>query len=162
MRFQSRARQSPGPQPANNPSVGMATGTAFSSTAKNTIRHAYRQGAAAVVSTDEKNRLGEKLHDKEQAEEDRYFRERDRQLLGKMKSAGIAAREPDAAPAAEMRCPRCGSRLEREHLPRLELHADACSSCKGLWLERSALERALAHRRQTGWLARYFERFARR
>ena len=114
------------------------------------------------MSADEKNRLGEKLHDKEQADEDRYFRERDRQLLGKMKSAGIAAREHDAAPAAEMHCPRCGSRLEPEHLLHLELRADACPTCKGLWLERSTLERALTRRTRTGWLARYLERFAKR
>ena len=35
---------------------------------------------------DEKDRLGEKLHQKEKAEEDRYFAKRDRELLARLRN----------------------------------------------------------------------------
>jgi len=58
------------------------------------------------MSDKEKDRLGEKLHQKEKAEEDRYFAERDKELLEKLRHEQAAAR-----------CPTCGTALvavERE------------------------------------------------
>ena len=51
------------------------------------------------MSDNEKDRLGEKLHQKEKAEEDRYFEEHDKELLEKLREK-----------AAE-RCPTCGAAL---------------------------------------------------
>jgi len=51
------------------------------------------------MSDNEKDRLGEKLHQKEKAEEDRYFAEHDKELLEKLREK-----------AAE-RCPTCGAAL---------------------------------------------------
>jgi DNA-directed RNA polymerase subunit RPC12/RpoP len=110
------------------------------------------------MSGGDKDRLGEKLHDKEQADEDRYFRERDRQLLEKMKPPQVATEEREARQATGMHCPRCGSRLEKEKLLGLGITADACPECNGLWLERAVLKQAVAHDRQTGWLARCLKR----
>jgi len=110
------------------------------------------------MSGGDRDRLGEKLHDKEQADEDRYFRERDRQLLEKMTPARGAIGEQDARQATGLHCPRCGSRLEKEKLFGLGLTADTCPECNGLWLERTVLEQAVAHDRQTGWLARCLRR----
>jgi hypothetical protein len=112
------------------------------------------------MNGDERDRLGEKLHDKEQADEDRYFRERDRRLLERMKAAPVAAPAArDASEPAAMRCPRCGSRLERERLQVLgrEVTAEACRACQGLWLDRAVLEQAMRGR-QPGWLARCLRR----
>ena len=47
---------------------------------------------------DEKDRLGDKLHDKERGEEDRYFRERERALLDKLKQQKAGAAGSVAAP----------------------------------------------------------------
>jgi hypothetical protein len=52
------------------------------------------------MSGGDRDRLEEKLRDKEQADEDRYFRERDRQLLEKLKSARPAPPEDEASQAA--------------------------------------------------------------
>jgi hypothetical protein len=69
------------------------------------------------MSGGDRDRLEEKLRDKEQADEDRYFRERDRQLLDKMKSARPAApEEHEADPARGERTvtpPRRSSWLAR-------------------------------------------------
>jgi hypothetical protein len=112
------------------------------------------------MSRGDRDRLEEKLRDKEQADEDRYFRERDRRLLERMKPARTVAEGHDPEHAPDMRCPRCGARLEKEHL--LGVTADACPECAGLWLERAALERAVAPRKPPGWLARWFGRTAAR
>ena len=58
------------------------------------------------MSDSEKDRLGEKLHQKEKAEEDRYFAERNKELLEKLRHEQAAAS-----------CPTCGTALvavERE------------------------------------------------
>src|SRR5919197_5615628 len=52
------------------------------------------------MSDNEKDRLGEKLHQKEKAEEDRYFAEHDKELIEKLRRAMAAAR-----------CPTCGAAL---------------------------------------------------
>ena len=52
------------------------------------------------MSNSEKDRLGEKLHQKEKAEEDRYFAERDKELLEKLRHEKVA-----------QRCPTCGTAL---------------------------------------------------
>ena len=52
------------------------------------------------MSNSEKDRLGEKLHQKEKAEEDRYFAEHDKELLEKLRREKAAAR-----------CPTCGGAL---------------------------------------------------
>ncbi len=114
------------------------------------------------MSGGDRDRLEEKLRDKERADEDTYFRKRDRQLLERMKPARPAAEGHDPVPeqAPEMRCPRCGARLEKEQL--LGVTVDACPECAGLWLERAALERAVAPRKESGWLARWLGRIAAR
>ncbi|HZP40700.1 MAG TPA: zf-TFIIB domain-containing protein [Candidatus Binatia bacterium] len=97
--------------------------------------------------SDEKDRFGEKLRQKEKAEEDRYFAERDKAALEKLRKAKAAA------PVLE--CPSC-----REPLVRVEhegVTAEECPECRGVWLDRRALER-LAARARTSWLGSFFSR----
>ena len=95
---------------------------------------------------DEKDRLGEKLHQKEKAEEDRYFAERDRELLARLHKRN------DADPLG---CPRCGKALVAvEHQG---VTVDQCPACQGVWLDRGELE-ALAPRERESWLGRFFYR----
>ena len=95
---------------------------------------------------DEKDRLGEKLHQKEKAEEDRYFAERDRELL---------ARLGNRRDAEKLSCPRCGKALAPVvyHV----VTVDQCPACQGVWLDRGELE-ALAPRERESWLGRFFYR----
>ncbi len=53
------------------------------------------------MADNEKDRMGEKLRQKEKAEEDRYFAERDKELLNKLKHEAKAGH-----------CPTCGTPLE--------------------------------------------------
>lgn len=101
---------------------------------------------------DEKDRLGAKLREKEKAEEDRYFAQRDKELLEKLKQQQA---ESQAAEHALMRCPKCGVKLNtvKHH----EVTVEECPTCQGMWLDRGELE-ILAQRENEGWLSRLVRR----
>jgi uncharacterized protein with PIN domain len=104
---------------------------------------------------DEKDRLGGKLKEKEKAEEDRYFAERDRELLEKLRQQQSSAEETELRQKALMRCPKCGEKLVS--LQHHEVTVEECPSCRGMWLDRGELE-TLAQRENESWLARFFRR----
>lgn len=100
---------------------------------------------------DEKDRLGSKLQEKGRADEDRYFAQRDREALEKLKHGAEAEVKKDAL----MRCPKCGVQLKS-----VEHHGvtvEECPSCQGLWLDRGELE-ALSQRESEGWVGRFIRR----
>ena len=100
---------------------------------------------------DEKDRLGSKLHEKEKAEEDRYFAQRDREALEKLKQNAAAEVNKEAL----MRCPKCGTQLKS-----VEHHGvtvEECPSCQGLWLDRGELE-TLSQRENESWVGRFLRR----
>lgn len=101
---------------------------------------------------DEKDRLGAKLREKEKAEEDRYFAQRDKELLEKLKQQQA---EPQEVEQALMRCPKCGTKLNTvEHH---NITVEECPSCQGMWLDRGELE-ILAQRENEGWFSRFVRR----
>ena len=101
---------------------------------------------------DEKDRYGDKLRDAERAREDKFFAERDRQLLDKLKNASATA----AAPATgTMGCPKDGSPLQR--VQHLDVSVEECPRCEGIWLAKGELEE-LGRREAAGWLSRYLGR----
>jgi rubrerythrin len=104
---------------------------------------------------DEKDRLGAKLREREQAEEDRYFAQRDKELLEKLKQQQTEPQEAALRQQALMRCPKCGTSLNtvKHH----DVTVEECPSCQGMWLDRGELE-TLAQRENEGWLARLVRR----
>ena len=101
----------------------------------------------------EKDRLGEKLHDVEQAREDQYFRNRDKELIERLRSKREKEFTADLKAAGTLICPRCGAQLgERSQHG---VYARECPSCGGLWLDKGDVE-VLAEREQDGWLGRLF------
>jgi hypothetical protein len=95
---------------------------------------------------DEKDRFGEKLRQKEKAEEDRFFAERDRALLDRLRH------QPGTTPAS---CPRCGEPLvPREHA---NVTVEECPGGHGVWLDRSDIE-TIARREHDSWLGRLLPR----
>ena len=106
--------------------------------------------------TDEKDRLGEKLRDREKADEDRYFAERDRAMLERLRQQREATRA--AAPADLNRCPRCGVALVAA--THLGVSLDECPAGHGTWLDKGELE-VLAGREKDSWLGRIFPRLKR-
>jgi hypothetical protein len=104
---------------------------------------------------DEKDRLGDKLRQKEKADEDRFFAERDKAVLEKLRRERGAAEADPAREAARGRCPRDGDQLAA-----VELHGvkvDECPTCHGTWLDANQLE-TVAQRERDSWLGRLFYR----
>jgi hypothetical protein len=100
---------------------------------------------------EEKDRYGDKLRDAEHAREDKFFAERDRALLEKMRG-GDSGADGARQHAARGRCPRDGEPLvPAAHLGRT---AHECPSCKGVWLDKAEVEE-LTRRGSSGWLSRF-------
>lgn len=107
------------------------------------------------MSDGEKDRLGDKLRELEKGREDKFFADRDRELLQKLKANTGLQEEQTFRELARMRCPKCGERLAtRTHL---EVEIDECPSGHGLWLDKGELEKLTA-RENSGWLARILGR----
>ena len=100
---------------------------------------------------DEKDRLSTKLQEKGRGDEDRYFAQRDREAIEKLKKSA----EMEVGKEALMRCPKCGTKLTS-----VEHHGvtvEECPSCQGLWLDRGELE-TLSQRENEGWVGRFIRR----
>lgn len=97
---------------------------------------------------DEKDRLREKLDQKKKGDEERFFAEREKAAIERL-------RRQNAAPAEEKRCPRDGALLApfKEH----GVTVDECPTCRGVWLDRGELETIVARERDS-WLGRVFLR----
>ncbi len=104
------------------------------------------------MAGNEKDRLGDKLHDVEKAREDIYFAERDRQLMEKLRRGKETATEEAAKKAAHMRCPKCGERLKQRSLHGVDV--DECPGCHGMWLDQGEAEK-IGRRETEGWIARW-------
>jgi hypothetical protein len=101
----------------------------------------------------EKDPFGDKMREKERAEEDLYFSKRDRELLDKMRGQDEASREATVRELAVGRCPKCGNRLSGRVIDQISL--EECASCRGIWLNRDELA-AVSRRESESWLGRLF------
>jgi hypothetical protein len=109
------------------------------------------------MSESEKDRLGERLRERGKGDEERYFSQRDRELLEKLRQGKDTEAETRARELARMRCPKCGERLAEIDISG-GVRVDACPACHGLWLDHGELERAISYEKKAGWLTRYLER----
>jgi len=103
------------------------------------------------MANDERDRFGDKLRQKEKADEDRFFAERDKAALEKLRQQGSAS----GVEHAEMCCPKCGERLVNvdEH----GVTVAECPAGHGLWVDHHQLE-TIAKRERDSWLGRFFYR----
>jgi hypothetical protein len=107
------------------------------------------------MSDDEKDRFGDKLRDVEKAREDKFFADRDRELLQKLKGQSGTQDEQTLRELARMRCPKCGDRLvTRTHL---DVELADCPQGHGTWLDNGELDK-LCDRENSGWLSRFLGR----
>ena len=104
---------------------------------------------------DEKDRLGDKLKEKRKGDEDRFFAERDKALLEKLRQQNLAAEEEKVRALALMRCPRCGERLGTVDVHGISV--DECPAGHGMWLDTGELQ-VVAERERDSWLGRFFFR----
>lgn len=104
---------------------------------------------------DAKDPLGDKLRQKEKAEEDQYFSKRDQALLEQKRQARLEALEREVREGARGRCPKCGERLGE--LNDHGVTVEECPSCKGVWFDPGEVE-LLARRERDSWIGRFFYR----
>ena len=101
---------------------------------------------------DEKDRFGNKLRDKERAEEDRYFAERDRAALDQLKNRKEKENDAGLRENARGRCPKDGEKLSVADIEGVVL--EQCPSCRGIWLDDGELERLSTHEKES-WIGRF-------
>lgn len=89
------------------------------------------------------------LDDRGRALENEYFRNKERELLEKIK-AKIAS---DAARATEADCPKCDGKLHETDFENIKI--DVCDQCHGVWLDAGELTQ-LTHKDAQGWFGRVF------
>ena len=80
---------------------------------------------------EEKDRLGDKLRDREKAAEDLYIAEQERKRLEKLRQAQ----------GATGACPRDGTKLVTHKEGRVTL--DMCPTCHGIWLDKGQMQIAV-------------------
>ncbi|NIO09650.1 MAG: hypothetical protein GTO40_17255, partial [Deltaproteobacteria bacterium] len=85
----------------------------------------------------ERDRFGEKMKLVEQAREDIYFAEKDRELIAKLKEEMKKVERPGGG-GQPLSCPKCDGALESYVF--MEVFLDRCRSCGGLWLDQGELE----------------------
>jgi len=99
--------------------------------------------------TDTKDRMGEKLREKEKAEEDKFFAEKNAAAITKLREQA----ETTLGPAPHGRCPRCAAPLTTRK--EYGVAVDECPAGHGMWLDRGEME-IVAQRERDGWIGRYF------
>ncbi len=103
------------------------------------------------MANDERDRFGDKLRQKEKANEDRFFAEQDKAALDKLRQQRSASDVEQVL----MRCPKCGGQLANvdEH----GVTVAECPAGHGLWVDHHQLE-TIAKRERDSWLGRFFYR----
>ena len=96
--------------------------------------------------SDEKDRLGKMLHEREKAAEEHYFAE-----LSKKQIAKIRAQHDEGIKAGHANCPRCGEPLEI--MQRFGVAGQACPKNHGVWIDMDDLEQITKHQGE-GWFSR--------
>ena len=101
---------------------------------------------------EDKDRLGDKLHEKGKGDEDNYFARQDRERLERLRQARIEA-------SGRGLCPK-----DRTPLTQWSGHgvtADSCPTCGGVWLDKGELETMLRNETEPGatrWVRSILER----
>ena len=103
---------------------------------------------------EDKDRLGAKLEQKERAEENRYFAERDRELIAKLREQEHAQHEETVRELAQNRCPKCGDRLSTRMIHDVEI--DECPSCQGMWLDKGEFE-DMSKQKGSTWMRQFLD-----
>jgi len=94
---------------------------------------------------DEKDRLGDKLHEKGKGDEDRFIAQQEREKIEKLRQK-LAPAAPRGA------CPRDGATLQLREEKGVSI--DVCPTCHGIWLDAGEME-SIFERWNEPWLSRW-------
>jgi Pyruvate/2-oxoacid:ferredoxin oxidoreductase delta subunit len=89
-------------------------------------------------------------HNVEQAQENIYFAQKDRELIAKLREQEQAELERSILELCWMRCPKCGRKLEEINYQSVRI--DRCTGCGGVWLDPGELE-VLAPEEHKSWFS---------
>ena len=91
-----------------------------------------------------------------QALEDGYFRQRDNEIVEKLR-AKINAEKGITPTAQSYNCPKCEGKLVTGNFENVQI--DVCDTCGGVWLDAGELQQIIGHdKQQSGnWFSRLFE-----
>ena len=89
------------------------------------------------------------LDDRGRALENEYFRNKEKELLEKMK----AKLSSDEARNTELKCPKCDGTLHETSFENIKI--DVCDKCHGVWLDAGELAQ-VTHRDEGGWFGKIF------
>ena len=86
---------------------------------------------------EEKDRFGDFISLLEQAREDVYFAEKDRELLDRQKHR-LETGQQDQLERRAMTCPQCGIALHDSSL--MNFMVRRCSGCAGIWVDHTVVQ----------------------
>lgn len=94
---------------------------------------------------DQKDRLGQKLQEREKAEEERWIAEQEKAKLEKLRQAQTVSAHATV-------CPKCGTPLQwaKHH----GVAVDECPKGHGFWIASDEIT-TLAQRERDSWIGRY-------
>lgn len=91
------------------------------------------------------------LEDRGQALENQYFRQREQELIEKMR-AKLAA---ESTKSLELKCPKCDGMLHETEYESIKI--DVCDKCTGVWLDAGELAQIAAKDEAgNGWFGKLF------
>ena len=91
------------------------------------------------------------LDDRGRALENDYFRQREQELIEKMKSKMSA----ENVAAGELNCPKCDGKLVETNYENVKI--DVCNKCTGAWFDAGELAQVVdKDTKSEGWLGRVF------
>jgi ribosomal protein L31 len=88
------------------------------------------------------------LDDRGRALENEYFRNKEKELLEKMR----AKVQSDSAKSLELQCPKCDGTLHETDFENIKI--DVCDKCHGVWMDAGELAQ-ITHK-ESGWFGKIF------
>ena len=89
------------------------------------------------------------LDDRGRALENEYFRNREKELLEKMK----AKLQSDEAKKTDLQCPKCDGTLHETNFANIKI--DVCDKCHGVWLDAGELAQVV-NKDEESWFSKVF------
>jgi len=87
------------------------------------------------------------LDDRGRALENEYFRNKEKELLEKMK----AKIQSDQTKSLELQCPKCDGTLHETDFENITI--DVCDKCHGVWIDAGEFAQVV-HKDEGGWFNR--------
>jgi len=90
------------------------------------------------------------LDDRGRALENEYFRNKEKELVAKMKEK----LQSEEAKRLELQCPKCDGALHETNFANIKI--DVCDKCHGVWLDAGELAQVV-HQDEGSWFSRLWD-----